>query len=51
MPVMYFNVQYSVDGEMREERISGLNKYQVAAQLGSQYFKGHELYIFNIELA
>ena len=51
MPVIYFNVQYSVDGEMHEERISGLNKYAVAAELGSKYFKGHELYIFNIQLA
>lgn len=51
MPVIYFNVQYSVDGEMREERISGLNKYQVAAELGSKFFKERELYIFSIQMA
>lgn len=50
MGLIYFTVQYSVDGEMREERISGLNKYDVAAKLGSQYYKNSEMYIFNIQL-
>lgn len=50
MPVIYFMVQYSVDGEMRQERISGLNKFHVAAELGSRYYKDNELYIFSIDM-
>ncbi|WNV47512.1 hypothetical protein ENKO_409 [Klebsiella phage fENko-Kae01] len=51
MGLVYFRVQYSVDGEMRDERIAGMNKYDVAANLGSKYYKGNELVIFNIQLA